>query len=71
MAHGIISDSQNALVKGRQILDFVLIASECIDSRFKSRVPGVLCKLDVEKAYDHVSWEFLMYMLQRCGFSEK
>ena len=71
MAHGLISDSQNAFVKGRQILDFVLIAFECIDSRLKSGVPGVLCKLDVGKAYDHVSWDFLMYMLQRCGFSEK
>ena len=71
VAHGLISDSQNAFVKGRQILDSVLIASECINSRLKSRVSGVLCKLDVEKAYDHVSWDFLMYMLQRCGFLEK
>jgi hypothetical protein len=30
--------------------------------------PGVLCKLDVEKAYDHVNWDFLLYLLQRCGF---
>ena len=71
MAHGLISDSQNAFVKGRQILDSILIASEYIDSRLKLGVPSVLCKLDVEKAYDHVSCDFLMYMLQRCGFSEK
>ena len=25
----------------------------------------------MEKAHDHVNWGFLMYMLQRCGFSEK
>ena len=58
-------------MEGRQILDSILIAFECIDSRLKSGVPSVLCKLDVEKAYDHMCWDFLMYMLQRCGFSDK
>ena len=49
----------------------MLIASECIDSKLKTGISGVLCKLGVEKAYDHVNWGFLIYMLQRCGFSEK
>ena len=30
----------------------------------------MLCKLDVEKAYDHVNWDFLIYILDRCGFHE-
>jgi hypothetical protein len=51
----ITSKTQNAFIRGWQILDYVLITNECLDSRLKSGELGVLVKLDLEKAYDNIS----------------
>jgi hypothetical protein len=45
--------------------------NEYLDSKLRSGEPGMLCKLDLKKAYDHVKWEFLLYLLKCCGFGEK
>ena len=67
----IISQSQNAFVEGRQILDAVLIANEAVDSILRRKENEILCKLDIEKAYDHIRWDFLQQSLERMGFGSK
>ena len=47
------------------------IRASQVNSQVKSKVPRVICKLDVEKAYDHVNWEALLDLLKRMGFREK
>ena len=50
----VVSKAQGALIEGRQILNAVLIANETIDSIMKNNENGILCKLDIKKAYDNV-----------------
>jgi len=51
----VVGPNQHAFVSRHQILDAAFIANECIDSYIKSGNYGILCKHDIEKAYDHVS----------------
>lgn len=43
---------------------------ECLDSRLKSCFLGGLCKLGLEKDYDHMHWSFLIYKLRRLPSSK-
>lgn len=51
----VVSSTQSTFIQGRQIIDSILIANECVDVRRKGREKGVVCKLDMEKAYDKVN----------------
>ncbi|XP_028061851.1 uncharacterized protein LOC114265286 [Camellia sinensis] len=51
--------------------DAVLVANECVDSRLHQGNEGIICKLDIEKAYDNVDWDFLMYLLEMMQFGAK
>lgn len=67
----IVSKYRNAFVKEQQILDCSLVENEIIDSKLSEGVNGLVVKIDLMKAYDHVSWNFLEWVLQKMGFGEK
>lgn len=67
----MISYYQDAFVEGRQILDASLIAKESIDFLLKKNAKRVICKLDIERVYDHVNSNFHLFVLSKMGFEEK
>ena len=70
MINKVVSIFQNAYVEGGQILDAILISNEAIDSMLKSNRVGELSKLDI-KEYDHVTWAFLLAVLEKMGFGQR
>ncbi|RVW93998.1 putative mitochondrial protein [Vitis vinifera] len=43
-------------------------ANEVIDSWQKRKEKGLICKLDIEKAYGSINWHFLMRIMQKMGW---
>jgi hypothetical protein len=69
--NSVISPNQSAFIKGRNLVDSVVIVNEVVDWAKKHKKECMIFKVDFEKAYDSVDWGFLVYMLRRCGFGEK
>ncbi|KAG8499648.1 hypothetical protein CXB51_006070 [Gossypium anomalum] len=67
----LISQEQAGFIAGRNISDNIIIAQEVIHSMRCNRKERkrMAIKLDLEKAYDRVSWEFISASLSAAGIS--
>jgi hypothetical protein len=54
-----LSKEQLGFLKGRQILDAIGTAQECLHSIKVKKSKALVLKLDLKKAYDCISWDFL------------
>lgn len=68
---GLISDKQTAFVRGRQILDGVLIANEVVHWVEQVMKKLVLLKLDFAKGYDCLNWKFMDSVMKQINFRDK
>ena len=70
--HKLISPCQSTLIPGRWIVENQVIVQELLYSfkTTKIKVGQMAIKLDMQKAYDRVSWKFLQVVLRNFGFSK-
>ncbi|XP_049361885.1 uncharacterized protein LOC125826574 [Solanum verrucosum] len=65
----IVAENQSTFVQGRSMMHNVLICHDILRHyNRKNASPRCLMKIDLKKAYDIVSWEFLEEVLIHFGF---
>ncbi|GJS32135.1 putative reverse transcriptase domain-containing protein [Tanacetum coccineum] len=67
----LVFDVQSAFVAKRQILDGLFILNELFKWCKMKKKHTMIFKVDFEKAYDSVRWDYLDDVLKRFGFGEK
>ncbi|CAA7036129.1 unnamed protein product [Microthlaspi erraticum] len=69
----LIGPAQSSFIPGRLSTDNVVIVQEAVHSmrRKKGKKGWMLLKLDLEKAYDQIRWDFLEGTIRAAGLSEK
>nr|GEX31625.1 RNA-directed DNA polymerase, eukaryota, reverse transcriptase zinc-binding domain protein [Tanacetum cinerariifolium] len=64
----VVSVEHTAFIKGRQILNGPLLVNELVDWYKKKKKKMVILKIDFEKAFDSISWDYLDNMLEFVNF---
>ena len=64
----LVSPNQSAFIKGRNIHDNFMMVRETAKAIHRQKIPRILLKLDIGKAFDSVSWPFLLEVLEHVGF---
>ena len=67
----LVSNNQSAFVRGRNIHDNFLLVQQLARTLHRSKMPHILLKMDISKAFDTVSWPFLLEVLQHLGFGRR
>lgn len=56
---------------GFYILDVALLVNHGLDSNIRDKILRVVYKVDIEKAYEHMSRMFLLLVVKKMGFGSK
>jgi hypothetical protein len=70
VAKKIIRKNQTGFIHGRNILEGMVVLHEVLHELHRTKARGLILKIDFEKAYDRVRWDFLEKVMYGKGFPQ-
>ncbi|WVZ68219.1 hypothetical protein U9M48_017182 [Paspalum notatum var. saurae] len=69
--HRLVASNQTAYIKKRSILDGYKFVQGAMTLICRKKIPKMLLKLDISKAFDSLAWSFLLEVLRSIGFGSR
>jgi hypothetical protein len=66
----LVSCNQSTFIQGRNLHDNFMLVRQLARKINSRREAGILIKLDISRAFDYLSWAFLLDVMHRLGFPE-
>ncbi|XP_057791433.1 uncharacterized protein LOC131008538 [Salvia miltiorrhiza] len=72
VASDIVSQNQFGFISGRSIHDCIILGSEGFNCMNRTNCSAnMACKIDIKKAFDTMSWDFILKVFRVLGFHER
>ena len=66
----LIPEQQTGFIRGRYMSDCTRLIYDTMHFSEYNKIPGLIMLVDFEKAFDSVSWDFLIEALNKLGFGQ-
>jgi hypothetical protein len=64
----LISTNQTAFIKTRYVHNNFMYVQQVVKDLHKKKTPALFIKLDISKAFDTISWPYLLEIMEHLGF---
>jgi retron-type reverse transcriptase len=64
----LINTNQTAFIKGRQLMQTFISICELLCHLAKNKIPSIFMKIDFQKVFDSISWDYLLEVFRARSF---
>lgn len=66
----LVDTTQTGFVKNRQITEGFIYAQHILHHTYQQKIPIAIFKADIHKAFDTVSWDYMLKVMKNLNFSQ-